>query len=599
MLRRRFAMRVRIPKSILVGLLAICVLSVGLAIAATGNGAGLDRVPVLIGFKQVPGPSERALVRSNGGVIKYSYTLVPAIAASIPEPAIEGLAHNPNVTVVEPDVEVHAIDEELDRSWGVKRIGAGTVHAAGNGGAEVKVAIIDTGIDYSHPDLDGNYQGGKDFVNNDTDPMDDNGHGTHCAGIVAAEDDGSGVVGVAPQANLYALKVLDSGGSGYFSDVIAALQWAVDNDIEVTSNSYGSSRDPGSLVQAAFDNAASAGIVNVCAAGNSGRRNGTGDTVEYPAKYASCIAVAATDSGDSRAYFSSTGPEVELAAPGVYIYSTYLGGYATLSGTSMACPHVAGTAALVIAAGIGDVRTQLQQTADDLGAAGRDPLYGYGLVNAAAAVGTSTLPPADTIPPAAPTGLTASAGDGMVSLDWKDNTESDLAGYNVYRSTSSGGSYSEIATLVTANHYEDTAVSNGTTYYYVVTASDASFNESSTSSEAFATPQASGGGGGTMHVSAIDMTSTAAGPNYFVYTTVTIVDESGSPVPSATVDLTMTLPDGSASGYGTTSTDGTVTFKLKSRQTGTYTSEVTNVTHATLTYDSSANVETKDSLPVP
>jgi subtilisin len=584
-------MKARILTSILVGVV-ISILSVGLAIGANGNGAGLNRVPVLIGFKHVPGPSEQALVHSNGGVIKYSYTLVPAIAASIPEPAIEGLRHNPNVTVVEPDIEIQAIDAELDNSWGVKRIGAGTVHDGGNKGSGVNVAIIDTGIYYTNQDLSANYISGYDFVNNDNDPKDDNGHGTHCAGIVAAVDDGQGVVGVAPKANLYALKVLNSNGSGYFSDVIAALQWAVGHGIQVTSNSYGSSQNPGSTVQAAFDNAASKGIINVCAAGNSGNRRGSGDNVEYPAKYASCIAVAATDRSDNRAYFSSTGPDVELAAPGVNIYSTYLGGYATLSGTSMACPHVAGTAALVIAAGYVDVRTRLQQTADDLGAAGRDSLYGFGLVNAAAAAGTSSPPPADKTPPAPPTGLTASAGDGMVGLDWDDNTESDLAGYNVYRSTNSGGPYSEIATVITSSNYKDNNVTNGTTYYYVVRASDVSLNESNNSNEASAKPQASGG---TMHVSAIDMWYSQSRRNYFVYTKVIIVDGSDNPVSYATVNLTMTLPNGSASGSGATGTDGSVTFKLKSRWTGTYTSEVTNVTHATLSWD---GVTAKTSLSV-
>jgi hypothetical protein len=242
--------------------------------------------------------------------------------------------------------------------------------------------------------LNANYAGGYDFVHGDNDPMDDNGHGTHCAGIVAAEDNGSGVVGVAPQANLYALKVLGANGSGNYSAVIAALEWAVANDIQVTSNSYGSPGDPGTTVKAAFDNAAAVGIINVCAAGNEGNSRGTGDNVIYPARYGSCIAVAATKSNDIRASFSSTGPDVEISAPGDYIRSTYLnGGYAYMSGTSMACPHVAGTAALIIKSGItgaAAVRTKLQDTADYLG----NPLwYGYGLVDADEAAAGSVEPP--------------------------------------------------------------------------------------------------------------------------------------------------------------------------------------------------------------
>jgi hypothetical protein len=353
-------------------------------------------VKVLIGFKEKPGPAEQALVKGFGGKIKYTYHLVPAIAASVPEVAIEALQKNPNVTQVEFDSMVYAleIDGELDNSWGVKRIGAGFVHDDGNKGAGVKIAVIDTGIDYKHTDLDSNYKGGYDFVNSDNDPMDDDGHGTHVAGIIAAEDNGVGVVGVAPMANLYALKVLDSKGSGSYSDVIAALQWCVDYDIQVTNNSYGSSGDPGYTVKAAFDKSYDAGIIHVAAAGNSGNLTGTGDNIIYPAAYDSVIAVAATDQSDKRASWSSTGPDLELSAPGVNIYSTYIGigGYATLSGTSMASPHVAGTAALVIAAGIFDVRGQLQSTADDLGVTGWDSEFGYGLVDADEAAGLGNPP---------------------------------------------------------------------------------------------------------------------------------------------------------------------------------------------------------------
>ena len=351
-------------------------------------------VKVLIGFKQKPGPAEQELVKGVGGKIKYIYHLVPAIAASVPEVAIEALKKNPNITHVELDSMVYALlDGELDNSWGVKRIGAGVVHENGNGGAGVKIAIIDTGIDYSHLDLNANYKGGWDFVNNDKDPMDDNGHGTHVAGIVAALDNGIGVVGVAPAASLYALKVLDSSGSGYYSDIIAAIEWCVENDIQVTNNSYGSPGDPGKTVKDAFDDSASAGVLHVAAAGNSGNSYGVGDNIIYPARYDSVIAVAATDKSDKRASWSSTGLDLELSAPGVAINSTLLGGgYIEMSGTSMACPHVAGTAALMIVAKVSDVRGKLQSTADDLGATGCDSKYGYGLVDADEAAGVVETP---------------------------------------------------------------------------------------------------------------------------------------------------------------------------------------------------------------
>ena len=363
---------------------------------------GNERVAVLIGFRNVPGPSEQALVRSQGGVIKYSYHLVPGIAASLPQPAAAALAGNPAVTHVEPDGKVYATDAELDNAWGVKRIGAGVVHAPPNSntGLGVKVAIIDTGIDYTHPELDGNYHGGKDFVNNDDDPLDDHGHGTHVAGTIAAEDNGeaaAGVVGVAPGAHLYALKILDRSGSGNDSDLIAAMQWAVDNSMQVVNLSLGTPTDPGTLVKQAFDNAAAHGVVTVAAAGNRDWLYilfGIEMPVQWPAAYDSVIAVSAIKSSDQWANFSCSGPEVELAAPGDSIYSTIPGGYGVMSGTSMAAPHAAGAAALVIAAGYSDVRGRLASTADDLGTAGRDKYYGFGLVDAdEAAIRASIQPP--------------------------------------------------------------------------------------------------------------------------------------------------------------------------------------------------------------
>jgi subtilisin len=167
--------------SILAAVLLISSLGYVQETMANDNAGGPERVPVLIGFRQVPGPSEQALVRSHGGKIKYSYHLVPAIAASIPQSAIDALAKNPNVTRIEPDGVLDYADAELDNSWGVERIGAGFIHDTGNKGEGVKIAIIDSGIDYTHPDLAGNYVGGYDFFNGDPDPMDDYGHGTHCS----------------------------------------------------------------------------------------------------------------------------------------------------------------------------------------------------------------------------------------------------------------------------------------------------------------------------------------------------------------------------------------------------------------------------------
>lgn len=348
----------------------------------------MEMVRVFVNFKAYPGEKEKKLVHLAGGKIRHAYRFQSTVSAEVPRAAIGHLKGLASVEDVEFVPEVYVTDTELDNSWGVKRIGAGTVHAT-NKGTGIRVAVIDTGIDYTHPDLSGQVKGGWDFVNNDSDPMDDYGHGTHVSGIIAAKDDDVGVVGVAPNANLYALKTINSTGSGFIDDVVEALEWCMNNGIQAVNMSFGGMTGS-PFLETACDKAYQAGIVLVASAGNGGKTDGTGDTVCYPAKYDSVIAVAATDSSDIRAGFSSTGSAIEIAAPGDCIYSTYPFGvvYANRSGTSMAAPHVTGTVALMLAAGIpaSNVRSVLQNTADDLGTPGRDPWYGYGLVDADEAV---------------------------------------------------------------------------------------------------------------------------------------------------------------------------------------------------------------------
>ena len=395
--------------------------------------------PVIIMFKD---ESDAALVKQHGGKIKSAYQLKPALAASLPQNAIDNLRKNPGIEFIVDDLQISTMGETLD--WGVDRIDADVVHEY-NKGTGVKVAIMDTGIDYNHPDLAANYKGGYDFggdysgAPNDADPMDCSGHGTHCAGIAAAvRENEIGVIGVAPEADLYAVKVFTDDGYGSYSDVVEALEWCIDtrtdadpdNDIQVISMSFGSkysAGDPGieSWINAAYD----AGIVLVGAAGNEGNVAGLGDNAIYPARYESVIAVAATGSSDGRASFSSTGLAVELAAPGVSIYSTYLGGvYAAMSGTSMACPHVTGTVALVWNAYPDytntEVRQRLQATVEDLGAPGKDNKFGYGLVDAEKAA-VDTI---DTIPPASVDDLQPSAvGGTWINWTWNDPADADLS----------------------------------------------------------------------------------------------------------------------------------------------------------------------------
>jgi subtilisin family serine protease len=579
-------------------------------------GQPVERTRVLIGFKSQPGPREQALVRGVGGTVKYTYHLVPAVAATLPEAAISHLLANPNVTRIEPDMQMRAMDIELANSWGVERIGAGTVHDGGNKGAGVKLAIIDSGINYNHPDLDGNYRGGDDFVDGDHDPMDVYGHGTHVAGTACAEDNDNGeldgpfgVVGVAPQCALYALRVLDDAGYGYASDLIQAMEWAVDNGIQVANLSLGWDLDPGETVKAAFDNAEAEGVVIVAAACNNGNRPGKGDNVCYPALYDSVIAVAATDSNDKRASFSSTGDQVELAAPGVSVFSTWNDDTSYLdpqpvchtepgavgdtqacykygSGTSMASPHVAGTAALILAAHPNwnnqQVRAQLQATADDLGAIGWDPLYGYGLVDAAEAA-KGDAPPANEAPAVSITspfngetfdsgatitfeGTASDAEDGVLTDDliWRTETDAEIGAGGGFSAVLSDGTHTITASVTDSGGQTGSAsvkITVGTPPAEPTTVSVDSITHATT-----------GGRDGRKHLSV----------------SVALADDLGNPVANASVEINLALDSGTSWTFvGTTGAEGTVTFSLLNAPDGSYTATVTHVDAGGLVWDES------------
>ena len=277
--------------------------------------------------------------------------------------------------------------------WGIERIQVPSAWAT-NTADPIKVGIIDTGISRSHPDLSANLKGCVSFVRRARNCEDDNGHGSHVASIVSAVNDSDGVVGAAPAADLYAIKALDHSGSGWLSDIIAALDYAIEEKIQILNLSLGTTSDVAAFKDA-IQRAASAGITLVAAAGNNG------SSVNYPAAYPEVIAVSATDENNNLASFSSRGSAIDLAAPGVSIYSSYKrNGYATLSGTSMAAPHVAAALALLLNSPVGsadnnldgnwnaeELLAQLKKTATDLGAIGIDPLFGAGLVNVAAALG--------------------------------------------------------------------------------------------------------------------------------------------------------------------------------------------------------------------
>jgi subtilisin family serine protease len=233
-----------------------------------------------------------------------------------------------------------------DAPWGVARVNAPAAWSTGQGQG-VKVAVIDTGIDCTHPDLKCDFGSGVNIVDPSAQPMDDNEHGTHVSGTIAGRGKG-GPLGVAPKATLIPVKVLDAQGSGNLSDIIKGINWATSAGVDVINMSLGGPTGSPAL-QRAVKAAISAGIVVVCAAGNSGPNP---DTVGFPAGYPGVIAVAASDKNDQVAKFSSRGDAVAFIAPGVAILSTIPGGgTASLSGTSMAAPHVAGLAALAVERG--------------------------------------------------------------------------------------------------------------------------------------------------------------------------------------------------------------------------------------------------------
>ncbi len=294
-----------------------------------------------------------------------------------PDRVLKGLSRDPVVAYAEPNYLFHTFanseitlnDPEFGSLWGMKNTGqvdsAGQSGVAGAdihvtpvweqgvvGSRSIKVAVIDTGIDHLHPDLSENVDAAKgfSFVTQLPGAMDDHGHGTHCAGTIGAmANNGKGVIGVNWQVNLIPIKFLDSQGNGSLDRAVQAIQYATQLHVNVMSNSWGGGPYTRSLYDA-IEEARKNGILFVAAAGNDSNDNDANPT--YPAGYTidNVISVAATDNQDQLAGFSNFGEHtVQVAAPGVKILSTLKGGgYGYLSGTSMAAPHVAGVAALIL-----------------------------------------------------------------------------------------------------------------------------------------------------------------------------------------------------------------------------------------------------------
>jgi len=306
--------------------------------------------------------NEIGKAKSKGAEILYEYKhAIKGFAVKVQnDQALENIKkNNPAISYIEPDYEVQAFAQTIPT--GINRIDAdlsSTISGDAQNSVNVDIAIIDTGIDSKHPDL--NIYKQISFVRGTKTANDDNGHGTHVAGIAAAKDDSNGVVGVAPGARLWAVKVLDRNGSGSLSNVIKGIDYVTANaaQIDVANMSLGGEFTSSSL-DFALSKSVAAGVTYVVAAGNSAKDAQTFSPANHP-DVITVSAIVDTDgkcgglgastsygADDTFASFSNFGSVVDMAAPGVNIYSTYKSGaYATLSGTSMASPHVAGAAAL-------------------------------------------------------------------------------------------------------------------------------------------------------------------------------------------------------------------------------------------------------------
>ena len=419
------------------------------------------------------GQAERA-VRASGGRIRSFHEQGDFFVVDTPSLARDWarlMRGRPGVRFAEPDYVVKSSvepnDPEWFRMWGLKKIGMPTVWDRSKGSKDVVVGVIDTGVDYRHSDIttaqmwvnpretsngvDDDQNGyvddlhGADCRNNDGDPMDDHGHGTHVAGTIgAASNNSKGVPGINWDVKVMALKFMDSSGSGFLSDAVKCLDYAVRNGAHVTNNSWGG----GGYSQALFDAINRARVANqlfVAAAGNEGID--LDQNPSYPASYPhdNIISVAATNSSDIQASFSNFGRRsVDLAAPGVGIFSTVLnGGYASWNGTSMAAPHVTGTAALLMAVHGPDVPYKnlidaIYRNVDIVGDLTRKVATGGRLNAVRAAQGTVSLKAPAPVP--AP------------GWAW---------GYNAWGQLGTGGANDQIAPVLTSSPADLTEVSAG------------------------------------------------------------------------------------------------------------------------------------------
>ncbi|MDV2886382.1 S8 family serine peptidase [Alkalihalophilus pseudofirmus] len=360
-----------------------------------------------------------------------AFTLFPGAVIHTSEEIYHLLQDHEDILSIEPD-QSFTVETNSYQNWGLEHLSIPSSWASGYTGRGVKVAVIDSGINTSHPAL--KVAGGVSMVGYTTSYNDDEGHGTHSAGIIAAHSRNANVYGVAHGVELYAVKSLDRSGNGRLVDTIRGIEWAVDKGVDIINLSLGTTT-PSTALKAAVDKAFENDVLVVAAAGNKKENFSVTKPVEYPAKYGSVIAVSAVDSRNRLAAFSASGPEIEFAAPGVSIYSTHLGSnYRNMNGTSMAAPFVTGVLALYKEANpdlsAREIRSLAQRSAKSL-SSGRSEQFGYGLIHPPTKPKESQIKPPERL-----TGVvTERRADGRatVSLSWNKPEVNQALTYNIYR----------------------------------------------------------------------------------------------------------------------------------------------------------------------
>lgn len=577
--------------------LAVALLAWGLPVGALA-GQGEERAEWLIGFDGPPDRGQLERVERSGGEVVRELSGLPVVLVELPERAVEQIAGGEGVRYVEPNGQMWAMDTSLP--WGVERIdaegawetgetaGAWESESGEDAGEGVTVAVLDSGITHEYAFEDPPVH--CTDIAEDGDCEDVFGHGTHVAGTIAASHE-TLTPGIAPNVALHDVKVLGDDGSGTHAEIAEGIAVAADGDgdvgpADVINMSLGGGSN--SAVEDAVKSAEESGVLLVAAAGNGGNPGGNNDSVSYPANYEQVVAVAATDQDDERATFSSTGPGVEIAAPGVDIPSTWPEegdhdfdcdedcDYHDGSGTSMASPHVAGAAALAFAVDQGhsheDVREALTASAEPLNAP--EHQVGAGLVDATELL-DQVLDDEESEEPE--TGAIA----GTVTDDADDPTAIEGAEVSVEEvdeataTTDEDGVY-EIADLPEGEHTV-TAAADG--YESATQSLEVDENGEATANFELTAEEEPEAGTVTVDEVAYE-TRGGRDDDRHLEITITVVD-NGEPVADVDVDAILDRVDGteteSWSFSGTTDSDGTVTFTRNNHDDGCYTTTVEEV----------------------